>query len=317
MLGVTSRGLGRLEALLAEPDVSEVMVNGGPVWVERAGRLEPAELTLGQADLRLLVDRLASAGGVRVDRASPLADLRLPDGSRANVVLPPVALGGPHVTIRRFVLRRATLGDFGSRPVAELLEDAVRRRRDIVVVGGTSSGKTTLLNAMASAVPHGERVVTVEDTAELVLDHPHVVGLEARRANADGVGEVTVRRLVVNALRMRPDRIIVGEVRGAEVLDMAQAMNTGHEGSLSTCHANSPRDALRRLEAMALLAEADLPLGFVRAQLAAAVDVLVHVGRDAGGRRAVVGIVEVGEDADWASGTGLVSRYDQGGRRAP
>ena len=314
MLGVTSRGLGQLEQLLAEPDVSEVMVNGGSVWVERRGCLERCELTLGAGDLRLLVDRLASAGGVRVDRASPLADLRLPDGSRANVVLPPVALGGPHVTIRRFVLRRAALTDFGPPELARLLQAAVQARRDIVVVGGTSSGKTTLLNALAAAIPAGERVVTVEDTAELVLDHPHVVGLQARRPNADGVGELGVRRLVVNALRMRPDRIIVGEVRGAEVLDMAQAMNTGHEGSLSTCHANSPRDALRRLEAMALLAEVDLPLAFVRSQLAAAVDLIVHVARDHAGRRRVVEVLDVGDEADWATGRGLLVRYAEDAR---
>ncbi len=311
MLGVTSRGLGHLEALLAAPEVSEVMVNGGAVWVERHGRLERDELTLGAADLRLLVDRLASAGGVRVDRASPLADLRLPDGSRANIVLPPVALGGPHITIRRFVLRQASLADFGPPALAELLAAAVAERRDIVVVGGTSSGKTTLLNALASAIPACERVVTVEDTAELALDHPHVVGLEARRANADGVGQVTVRHLVVNALRMRPDRIVVGEVRGAEVLDMAQAMNTGHEGSLSTCHANSPRDALRRLEAMALLGGTDVPLAFVRAQLATAIDLLVHVARDAGGRRRVVEVLDVGPEGDWATGQDLLTRYDE------
>jgi pilus assembly protein CpaF len=281
------------------------MVNGGPVWVERHGALQRTGMVLGSAELARLVDRLVGLGGTRVDRASPLADVRLPDGCRANIVVPPVAPDGPCVTIRRFALRRARLTDFADRSVGDLLAEAVVDRRNVVVVGGTSSGKTTLLNALAGHIPVGQRIVTVEDTAELSLEHPHVVRLEARRPNSDGVGEVTVRRLVVNALRMRPDRIVVGEVRGAEVLDMAQAMNSGHEGSLSTCHANSPRDALRRLEAMALLASAELPLAFVRSQLLAAIDLLVQVARRADGRREVTAVLELGDEADWATGSGM------------
>jgi pilus assembly protein CpaF len=297
--------LGRIEGLLAEPAVSEVMVNGGPVWVERHGRLLHAGFSLEGHELSRLVDRLIGLGGSRVDRASPLADVRLPDGCRANIVVPPVAPDGPCITIRRFALRQAALGDFASPKLAELLAAIVGNRRNVVVVGGTGSGKTTLLNALAGHIEEGERIVTVEDTAELSLNHPHVVRLEARRPNSDGVGEISIRRLVVNALRMRPDRIIVGEVRGAEALDMAQAMNSGHEGSLSTCHANSPRDALRRLEAMALLVAGELPLSFVRQQLAGAVNVLVHVARAPGGARQVRSVVEVSEHADWSTGLGL------------
>jgi pilus assembly protein CpaF len=294
-----------LDRLLEQPGISEVMVNGGPVWVERHGGLHSTGMALGGAELSRLVDRLVGLGGTRVDRASPLADVRLPDGCRANIVVPPVAPDGPCITIRRFALRRARLADFAGEPVAELLAEAVLDRRNIVVVGGTGSGKTTLLNALAGHIPAGQRIVTVEDTAELSLEHPHVVRLEARRPNSDGVGEVSIRRLVVNALRMRPDRIVVGEVRGAEVLDMAQAMNSGHEGSLSTCHANTPRDALRRLEAMALLASAELPLAFVRGQLAAAIDLFVQVARRPDGRREITAVFELADQADWGSGEGL------------
>jgi pilus assembly protein CpaF len=297
--------LGRIDGLLAEPAVSEVMVNGGPVWVERHGRLLPAGFSLEGPELSRLVDRLVGLGGSRVDRASPLADVRLPDGCRANIAVPPVAPDGPCITIRRFALRGASLADFAPPEVAALLAGLVSSRRNVVVVGGTGSGKTTLLNALAGHIPDSERIVTIEDTAELSLDHPHVVRLEARRPNSDGVGEIPIRRLVTNALRMRPDRIIVGEVRGAEALDMAQAMNSGHEGSLSTCHANSPRDALRRLEAMALLVAGELPLSFVREQLSGAVDVLVHVVRAADGTREVRSVVEVGDRADWSTGRGL------------
>jgi pilus assembly protein CpaF len=306
-------GLGGLDRLLADAEVTEVMVNGGPVWVERRGRLQRTAVSLDASQLSRLVDRLVGLGGSRVDRASPLADIRLPDGCRANVVVPPVAPDGPYVTIRRFALRHARLADFADAEVAGLLAGAVSARRNLVVVGGTGSGKTTLLNALASTIPAGERIVTVEDTAELSLQHPHVVRLEARRANSDGAGGVPIRQLVVNALRMRPDRIVVGEVRGAEVLDMAQAMNTGHEGSLSTCHANSPRDALRRLEAMAVLASAELPLPFVRDQLAGAVDLLVHVVRLPDGSRRVAAVIDVARGADWVSGRGLEPLAAPGG----
>jgi pilus assembly protein CpaF len=294
------------------------MVNAGPVWVERAGRLERLPFDLEPAELSRLVDRLVGLAGSRVDRASPLADVRLPDGCRANVVVPPAAPDGPCVTIRRFALRRARLEDFAPVGVAAFLAHAVTARRNVVVVGGTGSGKTTLLNALAGCIPAAERIVTVEDTAELALEHGHVVRLEARRPNSDGAGEVPIRRLVTNALRMRPDRIVVGEVRGAEVLDMAQAMNSGHEGSLSTCHANSPRDALRRLEAMALLAGTDLPLAFVRHQLVSAVHLLVQVHRLPDGRRQVAEVVELAAveapDAEQPFGDGPSLRLVADGR---
>jgi pilus assembly protein CpaF len=229
----------------------------------------------------------------------------LADGSRACIVLPPLAVDGPYVTIRRFVLVEAGLDDFAPPPVAEVLVDAVRRRLNLVVSGGTGSGKTTLLNALAAHVGPDERLVTIEDTAELRLRHHHVVRLQARVANSEGVGEVPIRQLVRAALRLRPDRILVGEARGAEVVDMLQAMNTGHEGSMSTCHANSPRDALRRLEALALLGDSALPAGFVRDQLTSALRLVVHVVRTDDGRRRVRDVVAVGPSADWRTGAGL------------
>ena len=297
-------GFGALQALLEEASVTEVMVQGNDVWFEQHGELRRSDIHLDGRAIERIIDRLLSQGNGRVDRASPLVDLRLADGSRANIVVPPVAIDGPCITIRRFALRDSSLGDFGARAVVESLSKAVQERRGIVVFGGTGSGKTTLLNALAGQVSATERIVTIEETAELRLRHAHVVRLEARPANSDGAGSVTVRQLVRNALRMRPDRIVVGEVRGLEVLDMAQAMNTGHAGSMTTCHANSPRDVLRRLEAMAMFG-GDLPLGFVRSQLAAGIGVLVEVRRGTGGHRFVNSVVAVSPDADWSSGTGL------------
>jgi pilus assembly protein CpaF len=293
---VSSRatGLGPLEPLLQDPGVTEVMVNGGgAVWIERAGRLEITTLRLSVEQVELLVERIVGPLGLRADRSAPLADARLPDGSRVNVVVPPLAVDGPCVTIRRFGARAIPLDQLCPPGVADLLGWAVRARANVVVSGGTGAGKTTLLNALAAALPAGERLVTVEDTAELRLPNDHVVRLEARPATADGLGAVTIRQLVRNALRMRPDRIVVGEVRGAEALDMLWAMNTGHEGSLSTCHANSPVDALRRLELMVLSAELDLPLEAVRDQLVAALDLVVHVARLPDGSRGVVAVGEV------------------------
>lgn len=298
---VTARalGLGALEPVLADPAVSEVMVNGdGAVWLERSGSLARDDLTLSPADVELLVERILGPLGLRADRTAPIADARLPDGSRVNVVVPPLAVDGPCLTIRRFGVRGIGLADLCPPGVAELLGWAVRAHSSIIVSGGTGAGKTTLLNALAEALPQEERIVTVEDTAELRLPHPHVVRLEARPATADGLGAVEIRTLVRNALRMRPDRIVVGEVRGAEAIDMLWAMNTGHEGSLSTCHANSPLDALRRLEVMVLSAELDLPLPAVRDQLTAAVDLLVHVARLPGGGRGIVTVAEVIDDPD-------------------
>jgi pilus assembly protein CpaF len=289
-------GLGPLEPLLADAAVTELMINGpGSVWVERAGVLERTDVVLDTAAIEQLVERVVAPLGLRVDRASPLADARLPDGSRVHVVLPPLAVDGPCLTIRRFPVRALELADFCSPQVAALLRRSVAERRNIVVSGATSSGKTTLLNALAAEIPLGSRIVTVEEAAELRLPQEHVVRLEARPANAEGAGEVGIRQLVRNALRMRPDRLVVGESRGAEAFDLLQAMNTGHDGSFSTLHANSPADGLRRLETIALMADVALPLHAVRQQIASAVDLIVHVARRPGGRRAVVEVAEVGD----------------------
>jgi len=295
-----SFGLGPLEPLLRDPEVDEVMVNGtGPVWVERAGRLERAAVGFtADAELRHAIERILAPLGRRVDEAEPLCDARLPDGSRVNVVIPPLALDGPVLTIRRFRPRGLSADDLvagGTWPAAlrDLLGAAVRRRLSILVSGGTGSGKTTTLNVLGSFVGAGERIVTIEDTAELRLRQPHVVRLEARPPSVEGRGEVTIRRLVRNALRMRPDRIVVGEVRGAEALDMLQAMTTGHDGSLSTIHAGSPEEALRRLETLALMADVDLPLAAVREQVASAIDLVVQQARLADGARRVVAVSEV------------------------
>ncbi len=270
------------------------MVNGpGPVWVERRGRLEQTGLVLSAADVDLLAERIVSPLGLRADRRSPVADARLADGSRVNVVVPPLAVDGTCITIRRFGARPHDLADLCPPGVAELLTWAVTARANLVVSGGTGAGKTTVLNSLGAALPAGERLVTVEDTAELRLPGDHVVRLEARPASADGIGAIGIRDLVRNALRMRPDRILVGEVRGPEALDMVWAMNTGHEGSLTTCHANSPADALRRLELMVLGAGLELPLHAVRDQLGAALDLVVHVARLGDGRRGVVAVAEV------------------------
>ena len=300
-------GLGPLEVLLADPEVTEVMVVGPDrVWVERSGALERVDIELDGPTIEHLIEKIVGPLGLRVDRASPMVDARLPDGSRINAVVPPLAVDGPCLTIRRFGPRAVPLERFCSPPVASLLRWAVRARLNLVVSGATSSGKTTLLNALGSEVPAGERVITVEDAAELSLPQEHVVRLEARPANPDGAGLVTVRDLVRNALRMRPDRIVVGEVRDAAALDMLQAMNTGHEGSLSTCHANGPADALRRLETMALMGDVALPLSAVREQLVSALDLVVQVARRPDGRREVVEVAEV-------SGPGQVRRLAQGG----
>jgi pilus assembly protein CpaF len=295
--GVTARanGMGPLESVLVDPSVTEVMVNGPgrDVWIERDGRLERLDLRLDAVTVGMLVERVVAPLGLRADRTAPLVDARLPDGSRVNIAVPPLAIDGPYVTIRRFGARAIGLDETCAPAIAELLGRAVRERRNIVVSGGTGAGKTTLLNALAACIPRGERVVTVEDAAELRLPFDHVVRLEARPPNAEGIGGVTMRELVRNALRMRPDRIVVGEVRGAEALDMVQAMNTGHEGSLSTCHANSPADSLRRLETMILTDQGGLPLAAVREQLAASIDLVVQVARTSSGRRGIVAVDEV------------------------
>jgi pilus assembly protein CpaF len=295
-----SFGLGPLEPLLGDPSVDEVMVNGpGAVWVERGGRIEPTDVAFAtEDDVRHAIERILAPLGRRVDEAEPLCDARLPDGSRVNVVIAPLALDGPVLTIRRF--RRHGLSDEDlvelgtwSPPLRDFLARAVRARLSILVSGGTGSGKTTTLNALSSFVPAGERIVTIEDTAELRLRQPHVVRLEARPPSVEGRGEVTIRRLVRNALRMRPDRIVVGEVRGPEALDMLSAMSTGHDGSLCTVHAGSPAEALRRLETLALMAGLGLPHAAIREQVADAVDLVVHQARLPGGARRVVAVAEV------------------------
>ena len=293
-------GLGPLEPLLADPAVDEVMVNGaGSVYVERRGRLERSGASFeSEAALMHAIERILAPLGRRVDEASPLCDARLADGSRVNVVIGPLSLSGPCLTIRRFRREGFSLRDLvgnGTLPAgaAELLAVAVAGRASILVSGGTGSGKTTTLNALSGAIPGEERIVTIEDAAELRLRQRHVVRLESRPASLEGRGEVTIRQLVRNALRMRPDRIVVGEVRGGEALDLLQALNTGHDGSLSTVHANSPEDALRRLETLALMADVALPHAAVREQVASAVDLVVHQARQADGSRAVTSIAEV------------------------
>jgi pilus assembly protein CpaF len=288
-------GLGPIEPLLADPEVTEVMVNGpGHAYVERAGRLERVSLPLDAPAIVRLVERVVAPLGLRLDRSSPMVDARLPDGSRVHAVIPPLAIDGPCLTIRRFGTRAIPLEAFGlDAPAVSFLRWAVEAGWNVLVAGGTSAGKTTLLNALSQGIPAGERIVTIEETAELRLAQSHVVRLEARPANAEGAGAVTVRELVRTALRMRPDRIVVGEVRGGEALDMLQALNTGHDGSLSTVHANSALDALTRLETLVLLADVGLPLAAIRAQMVSAVDAVVHVARRRGGARTVEMVGEV------------------------
>ena len=293
-------GLGPLDALLQDPEITEIMVNGpDQVYVERGGRLSRCVTVFDDdAHLRRLIERMLSPLGRRVDEASPLADGRLPDGSRFNVVLPPLALNGPTLTIRKFARQPLTMSQLVqigtlTEAAAAFLGACVVGRKNILVSGGTGSGKTSTLGALSSFIPETERVVTIEDAAELRLLQAHVVTLESRPPNLEGRGEVTIRHLVRNALRMRPDRIIVGEVRGGEALDLLMALNTGHDGSLSTIHANSPRDALSRLETMTLMAGLDLPLRAVREQVASAVQLIVHQQRQRDGRRRITRVTEI------------------------
>jgi pilus assembly protein CpaF len=293
-------GLGPLEPLLWDDDVTDILVNGhDQVYVEKHGKLHRADITFhDDHHLMLIIDRIVSQVGRRVDEASPMVDARLPDGSRINAIIPPLALDGPSLSIRRFGRRRcdiATLVENGSltREIVDFLCAAVRARLSILVCGGTGSGKTTMLNCLSAFVPEDERIVTIEDSAELSLQQPHVVRLETRPANLEGKGEITARDLVRNCLRMRPDRIVVGEVRGAEVLDMLQAMSTGHDGSIATIHANSPRECLGRLEMMMLLAGFSIPQRAMRQQIAGAINLIVHVSRLSDGSRKLMKIAEV------------------------
>ena len=301
-------GLGPLEELLADPAVEEVMVNGHrEVYVERAGRIEHSDVRFpSDQALRDAIERVLAPLGRRVDELSPMVDARLADGSRVNVVIPPLAVDGPAVSIRRFTAARPdpdALVASGTLTAAvrDVLDEAVGARRSVLVSGGTGSGKTTLLNALSTFIDPGERVITIEDAAELRLRQPHVVRLESRPASVEGRGEVTIRDLLRNALRMRPDRIVIGEVRGAEALDLLTALNTGHDGALSTVHANSPEDALRRLETLALMAGIGLPHAAIRDQLGRGLDLVVHLERD-GPRRVVAAL---GEVEAFAGGVGV------------
>ena len=311
-------GLGPLEPLLSDPSVDEVMVNGpAEVYVERRGRIEPTGVSFGgEAELMHAIERILAPLGRRVDEASPLCDARLADGSRVNVVIPPLALDGPCLTVRRFRHEGYSLRELvelGTLPgeVAELLALCVAGRAAVLVSGGTGSGKTTTLGALSGAIPGEERIVTIEDAAELRLRQRHVVRLESRPANVEGRGEVTIRQLVVNALRMRPDRIVVGEVRGPEALDTLQALNTGHDGSLTTVHANSPADALLRIETLALMAGVGLPHAAIRDQVASALDLVVHQARLPNGSRVVDSVSEV---LRVAGGAGTRELWTRGGR---
>jgi pilus assembly protein CpaF len=293
-------GYGPIEPLLKDNTVTEIMVNGPKqVWVERNGKLEKTAIEFDDDDHVIrIIDRIVSPLGRRIDESSPMVDARLPDGSRINAVIPPISLVGPCLTIRKFSRDPLTVDDlirFGTMTpeIAQFLKACVNARLNIVVSGGTGSGKTTLLNVLSSFIPSDERIVTIENAAELQLRQEHVVTLESRPPNIEGKGEVTIRDLVINALRMRPDRIVVGECRGGEALDMLQAMNTGHDGSMTTVHSNSPRDTLHRLETMVLMAGMDLPVRAIREQIASALDLIIHMARLKDGSRKIVAITEV------------------------
>ncbi len=318
------RGLGPLERLLADDSVSEIMVNGAKqVYIERKGKILLTDVTFYDNDQLLnVIDRIVSPLGRHVDEANPMVDARLQDGSRVNAVIPPLSLKGPLLTIRKFSrnpLSVENLISFGSLTfkMAAFLEACVKGRLNIVVSGGTGSGKTTLLNVLSAYIPYDERIVTIEDAAEIQLQQKHVLTLEARPANLEGTGQVTIRDLVRNALRMRPDRIIIGEVRGGEALDMLQAMNTGHDGSLTTGHANTTRDMLARLETMVLMAGMNLPLNAIRQQISSAIDIIVQQSRMRDGSRKIISISEVvGMEGDVIV-TQDIFTYDYGDGRTP
>src|SRR6184192_3536770 len=293
-------GHGPLERLLADDTITEVMVNGpSEIWIERQGRLYETTVRFNdESHLRRIINKMVAQVGRRIDESSPMVDARLPDGSRVNAVIPPLSLSGPIVTIRKFANKRLDLTEMIrlqtlSDETVGFLQRCILAQLNILISGGTGTGKTTLLNALSAAISDSERIVTIEDAAELQLKQQHVLRLEGRPKNIEGQGEIAIRDLVRNSLRMRPDRIIVGEVRGAEALDMLQAMNTGHDGSLSTVHANAPRDALARIETMVLMAGYDLPLRAIRQQIASALDMIIHLERLEDGTRRVTAITEV------------------------
>jgi pilus assembly protein CpaF len=313
-------GLGPLEPLLSDPTISDILVNGsGQVYLERKGKLERSSIRFhDDAHLMNIIDRIVSAVGRRVDESAPMVDARLKDGSRVNVIIPPLAIDGPVLSIRRFAVESLMPKDligFGTLTLEamEVLEAMVHARLNIVISGGTGSGKTTLLNVLSGFVPENERIITIEDSAELQLRQPHVVRLETRPANIEGRGQVTQRDLVRNSLRMRPDRIVVGEVRGAEALDMLQAMNTGHDGSLTTIHANSARDALSRIETMVAMSGVQLPIRALRAQISSAISAVVHIERQEDGKRRLISLQEInGMEGDTITMTEIFSFQRRG-----
>jgi len=313
-------GLGPLEPLMQDPTVSDILVNGcKEVFIERRGKLERTRVIFrDNSHLLQVIERIVSGVGRRVDESSPMVDARLPDGSRVNAIIPPLALDGPVLSIRRFAAdpyRMADLVEFGTltSSLAEIIRAAVQARLNILVSGGTGAGKTTMLNVLSNAIPNTERIVTIEDSAELQLQQEHVVRLETRPPNIEGQGAVTQRDLVRNALRMRPDRIVVGEVRGGEVLDMLQAMNTGHDGSLTTIHANTPRDALARVENMVSMTGISFPAKALRSQIASAIDIVIQVERQEDGRRRVVSLQEInGMEGDIIT-TSEIFRFERRG----
>jgi pilus assembly protein CpaF len=299
-------GLGPLEPLLNDPSITEIMVNDPfNVFIEREGQIEAVHVTFrDESHLRHVIDRIVAPIGRRIDESSPLVDARLPDGSRVNAIIPPLAIAGPALTIRKFGREPFTLEKLVSLgtidvAIAQFLQSCVEKRMSIIISGGTGSGKTTTLNALGLCIPPGERLITIEDSAELRLEYPHLVSLESRPPNIEGEGEIPIRMLVRNALRMRPDRIIVGEVRGGEAFDMLQAMNTGHRGSLTTLHANTPTDALIRLESMVLMAGFDMPVSAIRRMITGAVEIIIQQDRLSDGRRVITAICEMaGKSAD-------------------
>jgi pilus assembly protein CpaF len=313
-------GLGPIEPLLADPTISDILVNGHDnVYLERRGKLERSSVCFhDDAHLMNIIDRIVSAVGRRVDESAPMVDARLKDGSRVNVIIPPLAIDGPMLSIRRFAVEALTpedLIDFGTLTpeISEVLQAMVRARLNLVISGGTGSGKTTLLNVLSGFIPENERIITIEDSAELQLQQPHVVRLETRPPNIEGRGQVTQRDLVRNSLRMRPDRIVVGEVRGAEALDMLQAMNTGHDGSLTTIHANSARDALSRIETMVAMSGVQFPIRALRTQIAAAINGVVHTERQEDGVRRVTSLQEInGMEGDTVTMTEIFSFQRRG-----
>jgi pilus assembly protein CpaF len=313
-------GLGPIEPLLADPTISDILVNGHDnVYLERRGKLERSSVCFhDDAHLMNIIDRIVSAVGRRVDESAPMVDARLKDGSRVNVIIPPLAIDGPMLSIRRFAVEALTpddLIDFGTLTpeISEVLQAMVRARLNLVISGGTGSGKTTLLNVLSGFIPENERIITIEDSAELQLQQPHVVRLETRPPNIEGRGQVTQRDLVRNSLRMRPDRIVVGEVRGAEALDMLQAMNTGHDGSLTTIHANSARDALSRIETMVAMSGVQFPMRALRTQIAAAINGVVHTERQEDGVRRVTSLQEInGMEGDTVTMTEIFSFQRRG-----